>query len=319
MFLDQAKNVIEKEVEGLSTLIESLDSDFNKAVEVIINCTHHVVISGMGKAGLIGNKISATLASTGTPSFFMHPGDAIHGDLGMLCKEDVVILMSFGGETEEITRLIPMLKVMGNTIIAITKSKTSTLGKNADIVLQIGDVKEACPMGLAPTTSTTAMLALGDALAVVLLTSRNFDEKKYAFFHPGGSLGKRLLTVREVMRKNERCPVFNENANLKDVILQISKARAGAAIVTDNSGYMAGIFTDGDLRRHLNISSSLDCPIKDVMTKNPKFINENVPALEAVGILKKYMIGDLPVMDSNNKPVGLVDLKDLVNIGLLDL
>lgn len=319
MYLEEAKQILEKEREGLSLLSEVLDDGFNQAVNLIKNCTHHVVISGMGKAGLVGAKISATLASTGTPSFFMHPAEAIHGDFGMLCREDIVILMSFGGETEEIVRLLPMLKVMENKIIAITRTRHSTLGRNADIILEIGNVKEACPMGLAPTTSTTAMMALGDALAIVLLRVKNFDERKYAFFHPGGSLGKKLLTVREVMRSQERNPVLSEEKSVKEVLLAISEARAGAALLTDKNGKLSGIFTDGDLRRHLNRSSSVDISVKEVMIKNPKFVQENLSALEAVGIMKKFMIGQLPVLDNEKKPLGQLDLKDLVNIGLLDL
>ena len=319
MYLEEAKQILEKEREGLSLLSEVLDDGFNQAVNLIRNCTHHVVISGMGKAGLVGAKISATLASTGTPSFFMHPAEAIHGDFGMLCREDIVILMSFGGETEEIVRLLPMLKVMENKIIAITRTRHSTLGRNADIILEIGNVKEACPMGLAPTTSTTAMMALGDALAIVLLRVKNFDERKYAFFHPGGSLGKKLLTVREVMRTQERNPVLSEEKSVKEVLLAISEARAGAALLTDKNGKLSGIFTDGDLRRHLNRSSSVDISVKEVMIKNPKFVQENLSALEAVGIMKKFMIGQLPVLDNEKTPLGQLDLKDLVNIGLLDL
>lgn len=319
MYLEEAKEIFEKEKEGLSLLSEVLDDGFNQAVDLIKNCTHHVVISGMGKAGLVGAKIAATLSSTGTPSFFMHPAEAIHGDFGMLCREDIVILMSFGGETEEIVRLLPMLRVMENKIIAITRTRTSTLGRNADIVLEIGNVREACPMGLAPTTSTTAMMALGDALAIVLLRVKNFDERKYAFFHPGGSLGKKLLTVKEVMRSKERNPVMSEEKSVKEVLLAISEARAGAALLTDSSGQLSGIFTDGDLRRLLNKSSSVDLKVKEVMIKNPKYVNENLCALEAVGIMKKFMIGQLPVLDESKKPLGQLDLKDLVNIGLLDL
>jgi arabinose-5-phosphate isomerase len=319
MYLNEAKRVIEEEKKGLELLTTSLNESFNDAVKMVLDCTHHVVISGMGKAGLIGNKISATLASTGTPSFFMHPAEAIHGDFGMLHEEDIVILMSFGGETEEIVRLLPMLKIRGNKSIAITKSKHSTLGKSSDIVLEIGDIKEACPMGLAPTTSTTAMLALGDALAIVLLQTRNFDEKKYAFFHPGGSLGKRLLTVGEVMRKNDRCPILSENLLVKDVILAISEARTGSAILISDDKTLSGIFTDGDLRRHLNKAAAIDIPVKNVMTKSPQCVTEDMSALETVGILKKHMIGDLPVLNEKKEPVGLIDLKDLVNIGLLDL
>jgi len=319
MYIEEAKKAIQKEIDGLNNLMSHLGDSFNIAVNAIIECSHHVVISGMGKAGLIGSKISATLASTGTPSFFMHPAEAIHGDFGMLKKEDIVILMSFGGETEEITRLLPMLKVLGNKTIAITRSKTSTLGSSSDIILEIGEVVEACPMGLAPTTSTTAMLALGDALSVVLLKERNFNEKKYAFFHPGGSLGKKLLKVLEVMRKDEKCPILSENIPVKDVILAVSKARSGVALLTSDTGSLTGVFTDGDLRRLLNKNLSLDIPVKNIMTKNPKVIHDNCSAIEAIGIMKKHMIGDLAVLNEKEVPVGILNLKDLVNIGLLDL
>lgn len=320
MHLNEAKRVIQAEILGLEQLIQRMGDEFNEAIHLLLKATHHVAVSGMGKAGLIGAKIAATLASTGTPSFFMHPAEAIHGDFGMLKKEDVVILLSFGGETEEINRLLPMLKVRGNPIIAITKTKTSTLGKGATIVLELGPMVEACPMGLAPTTSTTAMAALGDALAVVLLNQKNFDEKKYAFFHPGGSLGKKLLKVKEVMRTKEQCPILLETTPIKEAILKITAAQAGASILIDSEGSLAGIFTDGDLRRHLNDVSSNDThPVKGIMTQNPKSVDLEMSALEAVGIMKQFMIGDLPVIDSTNKPVGLLNLKDLVNIGLLDL
>jgi arabinose-5-phosphate isomerase len=320
MYLDEARRVIAKEMEGLSQLLSILGPSFDQAVELIVDCTHHVVISGMGKGGLIGTKIAATLASTGTPSFFMHPGEAIHGDLGMLRKEDVVILMSYSGETEEITRLLPMLKVVGNKTIAMTKSKTSTLGRNTDVVLELGNLEEACPMGLAPTTSTTAMLALGDALAIVLLKIHDFDEKQYAFFHPGGALGKKLLTVKDLMRTDDRCPILSEDLSVKEVILSVSSARAGSAILVSPDGILSGVFTDGDLRRHLNRSLVfMDSPVSEVMTRNPKYVEDSVYALEAVGLMKEFMIGELPVVDANRKPQGLLDLKDLVNIGLLDL
>lgn len=319
MYLEDAKNVIKKEIAGLHALSDSLGQNFITAVEVIKKCNQHVVITGMGKAGIIGNKISATMASTGTPSFFMHPAEAMHGDFGMLRKEDIVILISFGGETEEINRLLPLLKIMGNTTIAITRSENSTLGKNADITLSIGNIKEACPMGLAPTTSTTAMLVLGDALSIILLQEKNFDERKYAFFHQGGSLGKKLLKVHEIMRTIERCPILSKRLPVKNIILAISEARAGAALLTNDDETLAGIFTDGDLRRLLNNSLSIETPISDIMNKNPKFVHPDLSALEAVGIMKKHMISDLPVIDLNKKPLGLLDLKDLVNIGLLDL
>jgi len=319
MYIKEAKEAIAKEIDGLTSLMSNIDDSFNMAVNAILECSHHVVISGMGKAGLIGSKISATLASTGTPSFFMHPAEAIHGDFGMLKKEDIVILMSFGGETEEITKLIPMLKLLGNKTIAITKSKTSTLGSNSDIVIEIGEVTEACPMGLAPTTSTTAMLALGDALAVILLKKHNFNEKKYAFFHPGGSLGKKLLKVEEVMRQNEKCLILIETLPVKDVILAVSKARSGVALLTSKKGYLTGVFTDGDLRRLLNKNLSLDIQVKDIMTKNPKIIHNDYSALEAIRIMKEHMIGDLAVLNEKDIPIGILNLKDLVNIGLLYL
>lgn len=314
-----AQQVIDTEIEGLRLLKSQINNGFDRAIEILSKTSHHVVISGMGKAGLVGQKISATFASTGTPSFFMHPAEAIHGDFGMLRPDDVVVLLSFGGETEEITRLLPMLKTMGNHIIAITKSRNSSLGRAADVVLELGDAKEACPIGMAPTTSTTLMLVLGDCLAVALMKLKNFDEKQFAFFHPGGSLGKKMLKVRDIMRQQDKCPVLSDQTSIKEVIFEITRAGAGAAILVNEQGVLSGIFTDGDFRRVLSKKQlDFDHKVITVMTQNPKSILSDQFALEAVGLLKKFMIGELPVVDSQNVPQGLVNLKDLINIGLME-
>jgi len=314
-----AKEVFRIEAEAIKDLTGRLDENFDRAVEAIYRTTGRVVIMGMGKPGIIGEKISATLTSTGTPSLFLHPAEAVHGDLGKVTKEDVVLAISNSGETEEVLRVIPFIKKIGARLIALAGNTKSTLARHSDIILDVGVKKEACPMGLAPTASTTATLAMGDALAVALIKRKGFREADYAFFHPGGTLGKRLiLKVEDIMRKDFENPIVEENALVKDVLVKITSVRAGSASVVDKKGKLTGIFTDGDLRRHIEGAENIALrKIKDVMTRSPKTITKEKLAAEALRILKENRIDEIPVVDKNNKPVGLVDVQDLLKAGLV--
>lgn len=319
MILKRAKEVFKIEAEAIASLSSKLDDNFVQAVEAIYNCRGRVVVSGMGKTGIIGQKISATLSSLGTPSIWLHSAEATHGDLGRVTKDDVVIVLSNSGETEETKNLLPILKKIGARIIAITGNKNSTLAKYSDIVLDVSVKKEACTLGLAPTSSTTAALAMGDALAVCLVEKKGFKEKDFALYHPGGLLGKRLLLkVEDIMRKGKSNPIVKEDAIVKDVLYAITGARAGAASVINKSGRLSGIFTDGDLRRHLERSADLASrKIKEVMTKNPAVIHPQQLAAEALRILEEKKIDELPVVDAALKPVGMLDIQDILRAGLV--
>ncbi|MDP3804252.1 MAG: KpsF/GutQ family sugar-phosphate isomerase, partial [Candidatus Omnitrophota bacterium] len=247
-----AKRVLKIERDAISSLIPRIDSNFEKVISELYKIKGHVIVTGMGKPGFIAQKISATLSSTGTPSLYLHPAEALHGDIGKVTKEDLVLALSNSGETEEIIKFLPIIKKIGAKLIAMTGNIKSTLARNADYILNVSVKREACPLGLAPTTSTTAMLAMGDALAVALLDKKGFKEKDFAFFHPGGILGKRLiLTVGDIMRKGSASPVVKEDTKVRDVLLCITRSRAGSASVVNSKGKLVGIFTDGDLRRHL--------------------------------------------------------------------
>lgn len=317
--IKRAREVLRIEAEAISSLIKRVDKNFEKAVNLIFTCKGKIVVTGMGKPGIIGEKISATLSSTGTPSLSLHPADAIHGDLGRVTKDDVVIAMSNSGETEEISTLLPMLKKIGAKIIAMTGNLKSTLAEHSDVVLDVGVKKEACPFGLAPTASTTAMLALGDALAIVLLERKGFKVEDFAFYHPGGTLGKRLiLKVEDIMRRGKANPVVKEDLKVKDVLLKITEARAGSASVVNKKGVLTGIFTDGDLRRHLEEDPSLtNRKVKEVMTKKPITITKDRLAADAFRILREKKIDEIPVVDEKERPIGLVDVQDLLKAGLV--
>lgn len=318
MSISYAGKVLEAEAKAILNLIPLLNENFEKAVELVSKCHGRIVVTGMGKSGLIGQKISATFASTGTPSHFLHPAEAIHGDLGRVVKEDIALALSNGGETEEIIRLLPYLKRMGSKIISITGNVSSTLAKFSDIVLSIGKIEEACPLGLAPTTSSTAMLALGDALAVCVSQERNFTREEYALYHPGGSLGRKLLKVSEIMRTGDANPHVAKTATVMDAILTITKARAGAASVVDTDNKLCGIFTDGDLRRHLkNGTDILHATIEAVMTKNPVAVSGEALVVDALRILKEKRIDEVPVVDQEHHLLGMLDVQDLLDVGLL--
>ncbi len=319
MPINMAKKVLKIERDAISVLIKRVDSNFEKAVNALLKVRGRVIVTGMGKPGFIAQKISATLSSTGTPSLYLHPAEALHGDLGRVTKEDLILALSNSGETEEIIKFLPVVKKIGAKLIAITGNTKSTLAKFSDHAIDVSVKREACPLGLAPTTSTTAMLAMGDAIAVALLDKKGFKEKDFAFYHPGGILGKRLLlTVGDIMRKGPENPIVRENMNVKKVLLAITRARAGSASVIGSNGRLSGIFTDGDLRRHLERDPGLiDRKVKDVMTKNPTTITKDKLAAEAFDILRSRKIDELPVVDERKRPIGLIDVQDLLKAGLV--
>ena len=317
--IKRAKEVLDIEAQAISSLKNRVAKNFTKAIELILRAKGRIVVSGMGKTGIIAQKFSATLASTGTPSLFLHTAEAIHGDLGKVTGEDIVIILSNSGSTEEMKQLLPLLKKIGSPIISLTGNPKSILAKYSDVVLDVSVKKEACPLGLAPTASTTATLAMADALAVCLLEQKGFKEKDFAFFHPGGALGRRLfLKVEDIMRGGPANPVVNENKKVSQVLFAITRARAGSATVVDKEGKLKGIFTDGDLRRHLESDKNLlSRRITEVMTKNPTVVNKDMLAAEAMRILQVKKIDEIPVVDKNMHPVGLLDVQDLLKAGLV--
>lgn len=317
--LKRAKEVLDIEAKAISALKPCINNNFKEALNVIMKSKGRVVVSGMGKTGIIAQKFSATLASTGTPSLFLHCAEAIHGDLGKVTSDDVVVLISNSGSSNEIKQLMPLLKKIGSRVIGLTGNLKSILAIHSDIVLDVSVKKEACPLGLAPTASTTATLAMCDALAVCLLELKGFKEKDFAFYHPGGLLGKRLLLkVEDIMRTGSANPVVNENKIVSEVLLKITQARAGSASVVDKSGKLVGIFTDGDLRRHIETDPNLPKrKIKEVMTRNPLAIVKDKLAAEAMQVLREKKIDEVPVVDKTKKPVGLLDVQDLLKAGLV--
>ncbi|MCL5030002.1 MAG: KpsF/GutQ family sugar-phosphate isomerase [Bacteroidetes bacterium] len=316
--IQKGKEVIRIESEAVANLSSSIDDQFVKAVEVIYNSKGRVVLSGMGKSGLIARKIVATLNSTGTAAIYLHPTDALHGDLGMVRQEDVVILISKSGNTEEISNLIPMLKRLKVNLIAMSGNKNSKLGSECNIFLNIDVKEEACPHDLAPTASTTATLAMGDALSVALLQKRGFTAEDFAYLHPGGSLGKRLsLEIKEIMIKGDKIPKVNEETSIKDVILEITSKRLGTTTVVNKEGKLTGVITDGDLRRLLERTLDIkDLAAKDIMTHNPKVMKENYLASFALQQMENFKITAMIIIDEENKPLGIIHLHDLINLGL---
>ena len=311
--------VIELEAEALSALVPRINEDFARACRLILGCTGRVVVTGMGKSGHIGGKIAATLASTGTPSFFVHPGEAQHGDLGMIQPVDVVIAISNSGETGEILTILPIIKRMGAKLIALTGNPKSSLAQQADAHLDAGVAKEACPLNLAPTSSTTAALALGDALAVALLKTRNFTPEDFARSHPGGKLGRRLLLyVRDVMHSGSRIPLVAESATLREALLEMTGKGLGMTGVLNADGKLAGIYTDGDLRRTLNKEVDVyNAKISDVMTRNPKTCRADQLAAEIVALMEKHNINSLMVVDADQRVLGALNMGDLLRAGVV--
>ncbi len=315
--LARGKEVLRIEAQAVEALVPHINKDFEAAVKVVLGCTGRVIVTGMGKAGLIGQKLSATLASTGTPSYSLHPAEAIHGDMGRITKEDVILAFSKSGESEELIRLLPIIKRIGAQVIGFTGRMESSLAKHSDIVLDVSVNREACTLNLAPTSSTTAMLAMGDALAVVVMEQKGFKERDFALFHPGGQLGRQLLSVAEIMRTGKDNPIVKHSDKVEQVLLAITQARAGSASVVDAQGKLLGIFTDGDLRRHLRESGTdfVKGKVSEVMTENPKTISEECLVEEAMRKLQEYRIDEIVVVDKKNKPVGLLDIQDLLKAG----
>jgi arabinose-5-phosphate isomerase len=317
--LDYARKVIKAEAEAIASVTPIVDASFAEAAGMIYNCTGSCIISGIGKAGIIGQKISATMASTGTPSHFLHPVEAVHGDLGRLRKDDIVIVLSYGGETDEVTRLINLVKQLEIKLIAITGDSDSTLSRHADVVLCMGQINEACPLGVAPSVSTACMLAIGDALAFTVMKARNFSVEDYARFHPGGSLGAKLMTVEQSMifKPSEKLPIAQVTDTVKELLEKTSDVkRHGAVMVVDKDGRLTGIITDADLRRLVTQQGKQAFGFKaaDIMTADCKKIRADALAAEATAIFHKYRIDDLPVVDADNRPVGLIDVQDIVTI-----
>jgi arabinose-5-phosphate isomerase len=319
MSLKRAKEILGFEVKAVKGLIKKLDRNFTEAVRLIGDCKGRVVVTGMGKPGIIARKISATLSSTGIPSLFLHPAEAVHGDLGRVTKKDVIIALSDSGETEEIIKLIPILKKIGASIIAVSGNPRSTLVKHSDCFLDVSVKKEKGLLGVIPSAATTAMLAMGDTLALVLVEKRGFRIEDFAFYHPGGTIGKRLLLkVKDIMRSGRSHAIVREDRTVKEVLLDITRARAGSATVVNKKGELAGIFTDGDLRRKIEAHPDLlEKKIKNVMTRNPVTLKEEDLAVEALKILRGKKIDEAPVVDKKRKPVGLVDVQDLLKAGIM--
>ncbi|HCC68815.1 MAG TPA: D-arabinose 5-phosphate isomerase [Nitrospiraceae bacterium] len=318
--LDIAKKVLKIEAEAVLSLTEKLDSNFEKAVDIIYKNKGRVVVTGMGKSGLVGKKVAATLASTGTPAFFLHPAEASHGDLGMVTADDVVIAISNSGETEELVDLIPFLKRFNVSLISMTGNPNSTLSKAADVTLDISVKEEACPLGIIPTASTAVTMAMGDALAVVLLTKRGFKEEDFAFFHPGGSLGRKLfLTVQDLMHSGDAVPRVTPETLMKDAIIEISSKRLGITTVVDRDFTPQGVITDGDLRRGLEKWGERFFSLKaeDVMTRDPKTITRDILAAKALFIMESYSITALVVLDINGRVDGIIHLHDILRAGIV--
>lgn len=318
--LEQAKRVLKIEAEAITKMAERLNSSFDEAVDLILKCKGRTVITGMGKSGLIGKKISSTLASTGTPSLFLHPAEGSHGDLGMVARGDVAIALSNSGETEEIIRLLPVLRRMSIKIISLVGNMRSTLAMRSDVALDVSVAKEACPLGLAPTASTTVVLAMGDALAMVVLERRGFRREDFAMFHPGGTLGKRLiLTVGDLIHADMEVPKVEKQLLMKDVLLEISAKRLGMTTVVDENECFIGVITDGDLRRGFERwgTNFLSLSAEEVASSKPKTITKGSLAAEAIAIMEKHEITSLIVVGANGRAEGVLHLHDLLKAGIV--
>jgi arabinose-5-phosphate isomerase len=310
--LDLARTVLRTEAAAILRLVDTIDGDFERAIEILFECRGRVVVTGMGKSGIICRKIAATLSSTGTPAFFLHPAEAIHGDLGALCDDDVVIAMSRSGETEEVVRLLESIRRIGARLIAITGGSLSTLGKAADVTLNCGISEEACPLNLAPTASTTAALALGDALAMALLVRKGFREEDFASLHPGGRLGRRLMRVEQAMHAGDAAPLVRESTLMPEIFHEMSSKRLGMTCVIDDDGRLTGVFTDGDLRRLLTRTTDvLKLRAGQVMTRNPITIDRRLLAVEALKIMEARKVTSVVVVDDDRRVGGVVHLHDL--------
>ena len=322
MIKEKAIETLKIEAKAINDLIPRIDDEFEAAVKSILQCSARVVVTGMGKSGHIGRKIAATLASTGTPSFFMHPAEAFHGDLGMVTENDIVIAISNSGESSEIVNILPVIRRIGASIIAMCGRRESTLGKNCDHFINIGVEREACPLGLAPTASTTATLAMGDAIAIALMEKRNFTSQDFAMFHPGGALGRKLLlTVADVMHVDDENPIINLGKTVKDALFVMTEKGLGAVSVVDKNNKMVGIITDGIIRRAISKDKSLlDEPVDNIMKEEPLTILPDKLAAAALSVMEKHKprpITVLPVVDAENKLVGIIHLTDLLRQGIV--
>ncbi|MBN1764853.1 MAG: KpsF/GutQ family sugar-phosphate isomerase [Sedimentisphaerales bacterium] len=322
--LDLAREILRREAGAVAQLAEHLDGNFSVAAQMIYDCLGSVVVTGIGKAGIVGQKISATLASTGTPSHFLHAAEAVHGDLGRLRDKDIAIVLSHSGESEEIVRLIALLKKLQVKMIAITGNTKSPLSQHSEVTLWLGNLEEVGPLGLAPSTSTTCMLALGDALALTVMKMRNFQADDYARYHPGGALGRKLITVEQaaLFSHGKTLPLAPETSTVQQALEQAEKSAAlrhGCIILIDTQGKMTGLLSDGDLRRAIRNTGeqALKLPVKKIMTKNPKVVRPDTLASEAMAIFHKHRIDEIPVVDKQGKPVGLIDVQDVVALKVL--
>ncbi|MAZ78136.1 MAG: D-arabinose 5-phosphate isomerase [Legionellaceae bacterium] len=314
-----AQKVIDIEVEAIQQLSGTLGQSFDEACEILLNCQGRIIVVGMGKSGHIGSKIAATLASTGSPAFFLHPAEASHGDLGMLTKRDVIIAISNSGKTEEVINILPVIKRLGLPMIAITNNKNSQIAHSADTVLELNVKHEACPLNLAPTASTTATLVIGDALAIALLEARGFTKEDFAFAHPGGTLGKRLLLkVEDVMHTGDAIPKVHIDALLSEALVEMTNKRLGMTAIVDNDDTLLGVFTDGDLRRAVEKEVNFKTtPIKDVMTENGVHVTRDMLAVEALHLMEKHKIFPLLVIDEHQKLIGAFNMHDLFKAGVV--
>ncbi|UIR30980.1 KpsF/GutQ family sugar-phosphate isomerase [Priestia flexa] len=311
-------DVLDTEAQAILSKKDYLSEQINECVNFIVNCTGRVIVTGIGKSGLIGKKIAATLSSTGTPSFFLHPAEGLHGDLGMVTKDDIVLAISNSGETEEVLKTIPSIKRIGAKIISLVGNINSTLADRSNLVLSYGIVEEACPLGLAPTTSTTLTLVIGDALAIALLKARNFKAENFALFHPGGTLGKKLLlTVEDIMLVNNRNPIAKETSKVKDIIFKMTEYGLGAINIVNENHELKGILTDGDIRRGLAKEKNiLDEKVNALYNKKPITIQKHLLAAEALKIMEDSKVNVLPVIDNNQQPIGMIHIQDVVKMGI---
>ena len=320
--IEEAREVLAIEMAAVARMSTLLDERFERAVQLLLDCSGRVVITGVGKSGAIGRKLASTFASTGTPALFLHASEGLHGDLGMVAPGDVLIALSYSGRTDDLTGILPVIKAMGVPIIAFTGNANSFLASHADIVLDTSVEKEACPLNLAPTASTTASLALGDALAVCTMSARKFTSEDFARFHPGGTLGRGLtLRVADLMRTAERLALVSETTTIREVLVAITEAMSGSALVTDATGVLVGYLTDGDVRRLLvhteDAEQLLKTPIEQFMTRTPLSLSPSMLALEALRAMQERGVDDAPVVDENNMPAGVLDVQELLRAGLI--
>jgi arabinose-5-phosphate isomerase len=321
--LKEGLQVLEIEEQAIKSLVLDLEknqaANFEKVIDLLINCKGKIVVTGMGKSGHIGSKIAATFASTGSPAFFVHPAELGHGDFGMLTKDDVMVALSFSGETDELKKVLTHIKRLAVKLVSITGNEKSTLAQNSDVALFVKVEKEACPLNLAPTASTIAILALGDAIAITLMQAKGFTKEDFARSHPGGSLGKQLIKVKDVMREENEIPMVKSNTSFGATLDEINNKKLGFTTVVNDDLKLLGVITDGDLRRaFLNFKNDVQQKLaKDIMTINPKTIQENDLAVSALKIMEDFRISDLIVLDKSQRPIGIVDLKDLLKAGII--